>query len=125
MATFFPLPQRALVLSRKTHAPNFDEAGQLVKPEHESEAEGTTIKCLFYGMVGGKRGGARQEFDQTVAFYCEPSVVINEGDIVTNVTGPGAEAYEDGPFEVLRVTKVTSFSGKVHHLSCKLRGGTL
>lgn len=124
MATFFPLPQRAVLCARKTHAPNFDEAGQLVKPEHQSVAEGTTIKCLFYGMVGGKRGGARQEFDQTIAFYCEPSVNINEGDIIMNVTGAEG-AYEEGPFEVLRVTKVTSFSGKPHHLSCKLRGGTL
>lgn len=121
--SFFPLPQRATVLKRAENNPQYDRAGQLIKPEHNTT--GARIKCLFYGMVGGKRAGARQEFDQTVAFYCEPGTDIDEGDIVTDITGPGTEEFEGGTFEVLRVTKVTSFSGKVHHLSCKLRGNTL
>lgn len=115
--SFFILPQRATV-HKRIEPEAQDRSGQLSKPEHA--ATGTRIKCLFYGIVGGKKSGPRQEFDQTVAFYCEGTVDIEEGDLVKNVEG-----FEDAvgqEFEVLRVTKVTNFSGGVHHLSCKLRG---
>lgn len=115
--SFFILPQYATLLKR-VDPETYDRSGQMTKPEHA--ATGVRFKCLFYGIVGGKTGGARQDFDQTIAFYCEPGVDISEGDLITNISG--VESFESGPFEVLRVTKVTSFSGRVHHQSCKLRG---
>lgn len=86
----------------------------------EYEDDGEDFKCLFYGYMGGKITAAREDYDQTGALYCEGNADIREGDRITNIRGKSL--VEPGPFEVLKVTRVTNFSGGVHHLSCKIRG---
>lgn len=72
--------------------------------------------------MGNKVTSAREDYDQTAALYCESTVDIREGDRISNINGMAA--FESGPFEVLKVTKVTDFSGRIHHLSCKVRGSS-
>lgn len=117
--SFFPLPHRADITHR-VETPIKSRSGQ-VSLATEYETTSTTIKCLFYGYMGGKTTSAREDYDQTGAFYCEGNVDIREGDRVTNIKG--TDDFETGPFEVLKVTRVTNFSGGLHHLSCKIRGG--
>lgn len=112
---FFPLPHTATLQHRLT-APARNRSGQ-VTLSTEYETTTSTFKCLFYGYMGGKVMAAREDYDQTAALYCEGTVDIREGDRITNIVG-----FESGPFEVLKVTKVTNFSGTIHHLSCKIRG---
>lgn len=118
--SFFPLPHRATTQHRDG-VPTRNRAGQIVLSD-EYEEDSVTFKCLFYGYMGGKLTAAREDYDQTAALYCEGNVDIREGDRITDITGPEG-VFETGPFEVLKVTKVTNFSGTIHHLSCKIRGG--
>ncbi len=117
--SFFPLPHKATTQHR-IQAPARNRAGQVVLAT-EYEPTTTDFRCLFYGYMGGKNAAGREDYDQTAALYCEGNVDIREGDRITNVRGKGL--VESGPFEVLKVTRVTNFSGGVHHLSCKVRGG--
>ena len=115
---FFPLPLTATIQHRIT-TPARNRAGQITLAT-EYETTTTTFKCLFYGYMGGKVTSAREDYDQTGALYCAAGTDIREGDRITNITG--ATMFEAGPFEVLKVTKVTNFSGGIHHLSCKVKG---
>jgi hypothetical protein len=117
MASFFPLPHKATW--KKRQAPTATRSGQKTA---KYETTGTTIqKCLFFGTTGNKRGAPRQDYDQTIAFYVGPEYPIEAGDLIENVTGKDG-IWETGPFEVISARKVTSFGGKVHHISCMLKG---
>lgn len=117
---FFPLPHTATITHRIA-SPIKSRSGQVALAT-EYETTSTDVKCLFYGYMGGKTTNAREDYDQTGAFYCGPTEDIREGDKITNIIG--VVGFEDGPFEVLKVTKVTNFSGNVHHLSCKIKGSS-
>jgi hypothetical protein len=114
---YFPLPFRATI-KRPIVVPQ--RSGQPKVAAHSTVEP--AVKCMFLVTSGNKRTAMREDFEAVMAFYLEPSVDIQEGDIVENILDRNGSVIEPGPFEVLSVKKVGGFKGKVHHKSCKLRG---
>ena len=114
---FFPLKFRATILrSQRTR----DEAGQVV---NSWATVATDVKCLFLEMSGNKVVGPQEGYNGVFAFYVEPSTDIDEGDRVVDILSIDGSVIEAGPLKVESVKKVGShISGRVHHISCKLKG---
>lgn len=115
--SYFPLPYRATI---ERGVETVARSGQR-KIESYTTVE-TNVKCLYLATSGSKRTAVREDFETVLAFYLEPTANIEEGDIVTNIKDKTGTVIEAGRFEVLAVKKVPGLGGKVHHLSCKLRG---
>jgi hypothetical protein len=79
-------------------------------------------KCLFLSTSGGKKAIAGEVFDTIFAFYADPTVDIDEGDKIVNIKDKSGHVVEEGPFEIISVKRVPGLNGRVHHLSCKLKG---
>lgn len=113
------MPHNAKLYKAKA-APTRDRAGQVTASNSHETTPKTIANCLFYGFTGGRQTSGREDFTQTVSFYCPAGTLIDEGDLIRNVRG--LDFFETGPFIVENVRYVTTFGGKVHHISCKLRG---
>lgn len=114
---FFPLPYRTTIKRPVTTSQRSGQAKVTSYTTVES-----SVRCLFLVTSGNKRTAVREDFEAVMAFYVEPSVDIQEGDLVENILDRDGSVIEAGPFEVLSVKKVGGFKGKVHHQSCKLKG---
>jgi hypothetical protein len=116
--SFFPLPNTSTI---KRGTETSDRSGQ----KFLSYVVVDTVKCLFYAPSGTRVINDIDEYKQSANFYVEPIVDIREGDIITDILdGPG-NVIEAGPYMVDSVKKVMSFGGKVHHISCKIKGVTV
>lgn len=112
---FFPLSYKCS-LRRKQIAES--RSGQ-----QEAEwVEVQTPRCLYLEVSGNKQAQSRQEFQGIYAFYAEPSCIIDEGDRVYDILNKFGEVVEPGPLEVLSVSRTPGPFGKIHHVTCKLRG---
>lgn len=115
--SFFPLKFRC-TLSEEVKT--VDEARQKIVTLNVAA---DNVKCLFYEVNGGKITAPIEDFKGNFDLYLEPSTPVIEGMIVTNIRMKNGTTIQTGPFQVKKVTRVVNaFSGKMHHLSCKLEG---
>ena len=83
----------------------------------------TPIKrCLFLVTSGNRKSTAKETYEEAMAFYTTPDVDLREGDRIIDIRRKNGATVEAGPYEVHSVKQVPTLSGKVHHLSCKLKG---
>lgn len=112
----FPMAYKATITRKVLDT---DRAGQVIVTGYSTVS---TIKCLFMTTSGNKRTAMREDYEEVIVFYLEPTADIDEGDRVINITNKLGTVVEAGPFEVLSVKKMPGLNGRIHHITCKLRG---
>jgi len=117
--SFFPLPLRCSI-QRSTST--IDRSGQEVQVVSTIK---TGVKCVFLETSGNRVNAPQEGHQGVLALYLEPTVDITEGDFVINILDKTGTVIEAGPFYAESVKKIASpVTGRVHHLSLKLRGTT-
>lgn len=113
----FPLNYRCSI-QRATESR--DRGGQVIK---NYEEVATNIKCLFLEFSGSNVKSPQDSHMGVFGFYVLPTTDIREGDIITDISGSNGIVIEEGPLYVDSAKKIADVFGKIHHISCKLKGG--
>lgn len=114
--SFFPLRYLCTIQSKQTG--DTDRSGQ----EVYTYTDKSSPKCLYLTTSGGSKSGIREEFQAVVVLYLEAAVDIQEGDRVINIRTKSGQVIEPGPYEVENVKRTPGLSGRLHHLTVKLKG---
>lgn len=114
---YFPLLFRCTVQRAST---NTTRSGQKEKTYANVI---TDLKCLYLSTSGNRQTGPQEGHQSVMAFYTLPGTDLREGDLILDITDKSGNIVEAGPFYAESVKKVPSaITGKVHHISCKLKG---
>lgn len=117
--SFFPLNYTCTIQVEGASIDDPSGSGQKIQAGWVDQS---SPKCLYLTTSGGSKTTAGQEaYEAIVVLYLEPTVQIEEGNRVVNISGRGG-VIESGPFEVHSVKRTPGLAGSVHHLTVKLRG---
>jgi len=115
---FFPLTFQATVQQETvTYAAN---SGQQFK----AWTTVGTYNCAYMENRGSRITNPREEYEAINAVYFDPSVPIQAGYRIINISDMNGAVIYGGPFIVLSVKKMGGLGGLMHHKTCMVTGPT-